>query len=543
MYVFVADAFIKDYTGGAELSTQGLLDKSPSPVIEIYSRQVTPEIIQAYKDYHWVFTNTSFMTKKCYLEAIKTLSYSVVEFDYKFCSMRSTEKHEEVEGECNCETSSFGKLFAVFLAKATSVFWMSKNQREKYFSRFPVLMSKSNYVLSSIFNEELLDKLEELRTTSGVKKNSYLIMGSPSWIKGTEDAIEYATKHSLDYEIVQGLPYEDMLKKISQHKGLIFLPKGADTCPRLVIEAALLGADVILNDNVQHKDEHWFKDLDTSVISNYLRGRSDYFWDILHQNTKAHRVPKPTGSKSPVKYLFIVPVFNSELWIHKTIKSIKDQNKKAWRCFIGDDISDDKTLQQAKDFIQNDTRFTLIKNQEKKYALKNIHDLIAAAKPQDDEVLIILDGDDWLSNEYVLDTLDTYYDNGCLLTYGSFVEYPTGNIGQESSNYSKSIVENNNFRDDVWRASHLKTLKYKVWKNINKKDFLNSNDQYFKSSYDQAIMFPALEMCAHKSSFVKEVLCVYNVGNPNAVNKTAQKEQYSNMLEIRAKKKYLPRDL
>ena len=59
MYVFVSDAFLKDYTGGAELSTQGLLDKAWSPIINLYSAQVTPDIINSLKDYHWVFTNTS----------------------------------------------------------------------------------------------------------------------------------------------------------------------------------------------------------------------------------------------------------------------------------------------------------------------------------------------------------------------------------------------------------------------------------------------------------------------------------------------------
>jgi len=45
-------------------------------------------------------------------------------------------------------------------------------------------------------------------------------------------------------------------------------------------------------------------------------------------------------------------------------------------------------------------------------------------------------------------------------------------------------------------------------------------------------------MAGEKSSYVKEVLCVNNVGNPNAVNKTAQEQQHKNMLEIRAKNKY-----
>lgn len=538
MYVVVSDAFLKDYVGGAELSTQGLLEGSFSPVIHLYSTQVSPEVIQSLKNYHWVFTNTSYMAKKCYLEAIKTLSYSVVEYDYKFCSMRSIEKHEDVEGACRCEGSSFGKLFAVFLAKASSVFWMSKEQSEKYFSRFPALRSKSNYVLSSIFNEDLLDKLKNIRSSTTTKKDSYLIMGSASWIKGTEDAIQYAKNNQIPYEVVQGLNYDQMLKKISEHKGLIFLPRGSDTCPRLVIEAALLGCDLILNENVQHKNEEWFRDLDIEKMTKYLNGRSDYFWSVLNTHTKADLVPKPTSVSKESKYLFIVPVFESEQWIDKTIESIKNQNFKSWRCFIGDDKSSDKTGSRIKEAIRGDKRFVFRENTQKKYALKNINDLIEDANPEDEEVIVILDGDDWLTNEYVLDTLNKYYADGSLVTYGSFIEYPTGRIGQESTEYPTDVIENNTFRSDLWRASHLKTLKYKVWKKIQKEDFLNTRGEYFQSSYDQAIMLPALEMCGEKSAYVKEVLYVYNIGNPNAVNKISQTKQHNNMLEIRSKEKY-----
>jgi hypothetical protein len=541
MYVFVADAYVEDYVGGAELSTQGLIDLADVPVIKLYSNQITSEIIHSLKDYHWVFTNASHMDKTSYIEAIKTLQYSVVEYDYKFCKLRSIEKHIEIEGSCQCEQGSFGKLFAVFLAKASTVFWMSEDQSKRYFERFPVLETKSNYILSSIFNSELLDTLAATAKPKESKEESYLILGSDSWIKGTEDAILHAQKNNLKYEIVSGLPYREMLDKIASHQGLIFLPKGADTCPRLVIEAALMGSRLILNNNVQHQDEVWFKNQNIKKMRAYLEGRAAFFWDTLHSHTIAPRVPTPSLGIKKHQYLFIIPVFNSDPWIEKTLGSIYGQNNANWRCYIGDDLSTDSTYACAEKFIKEDKRFRLFKNKTKKYALKNIEDLIKEARPDDEEVIVILDGDDWLSNKYVLDTLDKYYDDEALVTFGSFIEYPTGKIGSESSSYPDVIVGENNFRKDVWRASHLKTLKHRVWKDIKPEDFLDNDNEHYKSSYDQAIMLPALELTANRSRFIKEVLCVYNVGNPNAVNKKNQHQQHENMLEIRNKAKYSPK--
>ena len=53
-------------------------------------------------------------------------------------------------------------------------------------------------------------------------------MGSQSWIKGTEDAILYATENNLEYEVVQGIPYDNMLQKISEHKAVNFVSLQVD---------------------------------------------------------------------------------------------------------------------------------------------------------------------------------------------------------------------------------------------------------------------------------------------------------------------------
>jgi hypothetical protein len=45
-------------------------------------------------------------------------------------------------------------------------------------------------------------------------------------------------------------------------------------------------------------------------------------------------------------------------------------------------------------------------------------------------------------------------------------------------------------------------------------------------------------MSSPNIKFVPEVMCVYNVGNPNAVNKTRVNKQYNNMLKIRNKNSY-----
>ena len=97
---------------------------------------------------------------------------------------------------------------------------MSQRQQEIYQSRFPFLKETTSHVLSSIFDEDLIEKLIQVETE---KDNRWIILDSPSWIKGTESTIEMAKESDIPYKLVGGLSYNDMLNTIARSKGLIFI--------------------------------------------------------------------------------------------------------------------------------------------------------------------------------------------------------------------------------------------------------------------------------------------------------------------------------
>ena len=83
------------------------------------------------------------------------------------------------------------------------------------------------------------------------------------------------------------------------------------------------------------------------------------------------------------------------------------------------------------------------------------------------------------------------------------------------------------------QTTHL-VLSYKPTKESVK----DTNGKYYEMTYDQAMMFPMLEMCGSKAKYINDILYVYNISNPNAVNKTRAKKQHKIMLEIRKRKPY-----
>ena len=91
-----------------------------------------------------------------------------------------------------------------------------------------------------------------------------------------------------------------------------------------------------------------------------------------------------------MKIVFISPCFNAAKNIHKLVGSTKCQSDDRWSHIIIDDMSEDATVEVVDRVIVNDSRYELIINNEKKYALRNIVE--SARKYQDEDDVVIVDG-------------------------------------------------------------------------------------------------------------------------------------------------------
>jgi len=535
--LFVSDLFAEDYPGGAELTSEAIIKKCFLPLSKIRSTQLNFQLINKFKDCFWVFGNFAQIPPELLVYISQNLNYSVLEYDYKYCHYRSPEKHENVQGSCECKLSKRGKSVSIFLSSASTVWFMSEGQRNFYCNMYPFLHQQNIQVLSSVFDDEALEYFSRMDVS--VKNNKWLIQGSDSWIKGTEDAIEYATEKGLEYEIFKNLPYKNMLRKFAESRGFISFPRGKDTCPRTAIEAKLLGCEIICNENVQHKDEDWFTGTSAHALK-YLSQRTKVFWD---NTLAASNLNIPSSRdikyKNRTHFKIVVPVYNAENWISNCIQSIMEQDYDNYECIICDDISSDDTFAIANKLTFSNDKIKVIQNSDKKFALKNISDAIDLLHPVSNDIIVILDGDDWFSTSHVLSNLSSYYEKErCYMTYGSFIKYPSAHIGSEASKYPDDVIESNTYRKDIWRASHLKTFKFFLWDKIDKADFIDDDGEFYEMTYDQAIMFPMLEMSGPRAQYIDQINYVYNVSNPNAINKTRAQKQHNLMLKIRSKQKY-----
>ena len=295
-YGFVADAFAHQVRGGAELTTHALIEaaKNRNDVWMAPCTEITEQnLIDLYREdkiknqkTHLIFGNFSTLDARMLPYIIQNFDYSVIEYDYKFCQYRSPEKHFASEDqECDCHESGLGKAVLMFYTAAKHVFFMSELQRQVYADRFSDWAMNNTSVLSSVFSQSEWRTLENAITLQKgvVRKDMWAYQRSTSWIKGSEDAEEWAYGQGCKYDPCgfTGLDTMEMYNFLSGVKGLVALPRGGDTCPRMVIEAKLLGCELHINENVQHANEGWFANGTYDSIKEYLQSRTEVFWNIL----------------------------------------------------------------------------------------------------------------------------------------------------------------------------------------------------------------------------------------------------------------------
>lgn len=280
-FIIVNDFFAEELLGGAELTTAAIEDslvKAGFIVSKVKSSSLTPQLISSNRKPLWILCNYSHADSRALAALMRYARFVVIEYDFKFCSARSPEKHAaETKVPCNCSTTDHGKFVTQLYNSAQMIIWMSDRQRDITLSMCSGMLPKKQFTASSVFDDATLDRLNQLRILreKSAPSNKWLVFKSDSWIKGTSQSLREAINSKLDYELVGGLNYEAMLQKIADSAGIIYHPPGSDTCPRMIIEAAIIGTPINCNNNVLHLSEDWAKLSSEQMIASLKNKRSE----------------------------------------------------------------------------------------------------------------------------------------------------------------------------------------------------------------------------------------------------------------------------
>lgn len=210
----------------------------------------------------------------------------------------------------------------------------------------------------------------------------------------------------------------------------------------------------------------------------------------------------------------IIPSYNNIRWYRMNLDSVIKQHypPELFHIIYIDDASTDGTASAVKAFIEekNIKNITLIQNSKNKGALQNIYEAVHDALDQD--IIILVDGDDWLNDNEALSYLaEIYSTQDVWVTYGSFITKQSTKPRGEP--IPSQIITTKKIRSYKWVSSHLRTFYAKLFKKIDISDLM-AHETFFEAAWDLAIMFPLLEMAEERSLFIEKPLYFYNLHNP-----------------------------
>ena len=245
-------------------------------------------------------------------------------------------------------------------------------------------------------------------------------------------------------------------------------------------------------------------------------------------------------------FVILTMSYNNEAYCEKNLLSILEQNYDNYRVIYIDDASTDQTAEKVQAFLSQhdpDHHVKYIRNEANCGPTENLYRAVHSCENY--EIVLIVDGDDFLAHPDVLNRLNTYYANPDVwMTYGDFVEYPSYAQGKErqigeSRPINLKVLEERGVRKCAFMTSHLRTFYAGLFKRIKLQDFLYEG-KFSPMACDVASMLPMIELAGKHAYFVPDLLYLYNVGNPLAERQVGRELQYAIENHIRDLSPYAP---
>jgi glycosyltransferase involved in cell wall biosynthesis len=209
-----------------------------------------------------------------------------------------------------------------------------------------------------------------------------------------------------------------------------------------------------------------------------------------------------------------VTFWNAAPYIARCLCSIRCQTAGNFQCCVFDDGSTDGSLDAARRVVGSDDRFVLIRNERKLWQVGSWWTWSRRSDIADDDILVVVDGDDWLPDADVFSRVLAAYDRHRIwLTYGRMAFAVQGVIVKRD--VKPPLQSARHIRDTPWVTMPLRTFKAFLFRAIEKSDLLDDEGHFIPAPGDVAAYFPMVEMAGDSRILaLPDVNYVYNVSNP-----------------------------
>ena len=235
--IFVADLFVDQHLGGAELNDHTLVTwlKETDRLFERKNSSfLTEKYILENRDKKFIISNFARLHSTA-PPALALTDYIIYEHDYKFLSNRNPI-------DCpDFKVPDSSRINLNFYKNAQAVICLSKMHRE-IFEKNMSLHNLMN-IHCSLFDNEKIDLLLELAKTPKSKK--YAVIDDTNPTKKTQQTITWCHQHNIEFDLISHQDNKEFLKILSEYENLVFMPGHPEPTPRIAVETKLMGVNLI----------------------------------------------------------------------------------------------------------------------------------------------------------------------------------------------------------------------------------------------------------------------------------------------------------
>lgn len=245
-------------------------------------------------------------------------------------------------------------------------------------------------------------------------------------------------------------------------------------------------------------------------------------------------------------FVIVVPSYNNEKWVGKNLGSILEQKYDNFRVIYINDASTDATRAKAEQFFKEHSLgvpYDLWDNPHNLGASENIYRAVMSCA--NEEIIVMVDGDDWLAHDHVLERLnEVYADPDVWMTCGNHLQYVPHTFvkAEAAGEIPKEVLKANSLRSYVqfkYPLSHLKTFYSSLFKKVKFEDF-QIDGHFFDCASDVAMMVPMAEMAGEHYRHIRDILYIYNHVSPMNDDKVRYDRQQECLRNICSRPPYQP---
>ena len=273
--IFIADYFIEDCFGGAEIVDKEIiegLEENGHEVTKIRCAALTPQILGdiVNNKLDVIISNFASLNPQA-MEFIATnCRYSIIEHDHKYVQSRDVTNFKD------CLVPPHMIINRKFYANANRVFCQADSHAKLVSRNLGIEIINLS---TSIWSDKDLDIME--KHCSKPKNGKTMVLGSNTPYKNTKLAQSVCEANDIDYDIVGPLPFPELMSKMAEYSEVLFLPAFQESFNRFIVEAKMLGCRVKTNNRNGATSEPWFKDLSGIELINFMRDSKPKFIEKL----------------------------------------------------------------------------------------------------------------------------------------------------------------------------------------------------------------------------------------------------------------------